>query len=108
MKCQDQRNSASSSYNAGQYIYHHTNILALNLSFLIAQHGQGSGIYLPIFPLQDCPQSLRTNMMRMMAKYDEEEEEKDDDKEDYGDDDDVTNWVKGICIPCYLIEAEGI
>ena len=30
MKCQDQRTSASSSYNAGQYIYHHTNILALN------------------------------------------------------------------------------
>ena len=91
MKCQDQRTSASSSYNAGQYIYHHTNILALNLSFLIAQHGQGFGIYLPIFSLQNCPQSLRTIIMRMMAKYEEEEEEKDDDKEDYDDDDDVKN-----------------
>ena len=46
-------------------------------------------------------------MVRMMAKYDDEEE-KDDDKEDYGDDDDVTSWVKGTCIPCYLFEAEGI
>ena len=46
-------------------------------------------------------------MMRMMPKEGDDEEEKDDFKED-GDDDDVTNWVKGICIPCYLIEAEGI
>ena len=47
-------------------------------------------------------------MMRMMAKGDEEEKEKDDDKGGYDDDDDVTNWVKGTCISCTLIEAERI
>ena len=47
-------------------------------------------------------------MMRMMPKDEEEEKEEDDDSEVYDDDDDVTNWVKGTCISCTLIEAERI